>query len=98
MERMMLWSFETGRRERDRRLVNLAHNFPLHKTCSFPLNLTSGIIPEQNSLANKIRVEKKKILDKLFSVNKPASLCNSQVLNKDARVRTGTDLNWNPEK
>lgn len=38
------------------------------------------------------------ILDKLFSVNKLALLCNSQVLNKDVSVPALTDLNWNPEK
>lgn len=38
------------------------------------------------------------ILDKLPSANKQPMLCNSQVLNKDTSVHTGTDLNWNPEK
>ena len=60
----------------------------LQETHIHPVSLTSGIIPEQISLANKIRVGKKKkrvleILDKLSSVNKLALLCNSQVLNKD---------------
>ncbi len=75
------------------------YHFSLWETHSFPLDLTSGIIPEQNSVANRIRVEKgMEILDKLLSVNKLALLCNSQVLNKDVSVRTLTDLNWNPEK
>lgn len=37
-------------------------------------------------------------LDKLLSVNKQPLLCDSQVLNKDVRVHTGRDLNWNPGK
>ena len=48
-ERAMLWSFETGRGEQVRCLLNLEHvyKFSLRKTRSFTLNFTPGIIPER---------------------------------------------------
>lgn len=60
MERMMLWSFETGQREQDWCLLSHTRiKLSFQETHTFPLNVTSAFIPEQNSVANKIRVEKK---------------------------------------
>lgn len=58
------------------------------------------LYPLQNSAVNKIRAKKKvmEILDKPLSVNKQPMLSNSQVLNKDSSMHTGTDFNWNLEK
>lgn len=72
--RAMLWSFETGPEERVWCLLNLEHTyeFSLWKTHSFPLKFTSGIIPERNQRANKIRVPltKKTVLSNFHTAEK----------------------------